>query len=418
MAVAVPRQTVADIRALILAEGAVVPSGVRKRELLLLLQGIRAQKELPVPLHATSSSYTSLTGKYADPSVPWLRHLELYGWCTVAIPGCSPERYVEALYRHLEDCSPVSLDAIKAAGPTARQYPRLSPPAFRRDMPSTWTSKNMPASLHGILKQYTGQTAWQWELRELCYPLFSQVYGTGDLLASFDGACFLKPLECTSKGGVEASRGGVEASRGGLDGTPAVSGYKQWLHLDQDRLHELVDGLDPSKMSCVQGLVNLLDSSPVDGGLVLVERSHLSFAGYFQRHPADGFSSFFKVDMSDPELRTLPVIKVCAPAGHLVLWDSRIVHANAPPSRQAVKKPRMCAYVSMQPRSHASEKDLERRVRLYEAGRQTGHVVGGHALKETSKHPMTYGGPVVMPAQPFESARLSPLGRRLVGYPE
>ena len=405
---AIKKQTVADIKKLIEAEEVAVPTGLRKRELLLFLDGVRKQKKLPQPLHTTSSNYTTLIPKYPDPSISWLQHLEIYGWCTVKIPDCEPLRYVDALYSHLESCSPVSLESIKIGGSEAKQYPRLSKPSFRRENPETWTTKNMITSLHGILKQYTGHTTWQWELREMCYPLFCQIYKTDELLVSFDGACFLKPLDSNKKNTNDITNNATN--------TPAVSGYKQWLHLDQDRLHEIIDGHDPNKMTCVQGLVNFLDSSSVDGGLVLVEKIHLAFAGYFQRHPADGFSPFFKVDMNDEILRTLPVIKICAPAGHLILWDSRIVHSNCPPNNQNVKKPRMCAYVSMQPRNYASKKDIEKRIRLYETGRQTGHVVGGHALKETMKHPMTYGGPVVMPEQPFYSAKLSNLGKKLVGY--
>jgi hypothetical protein len=127
----------------------------------------------------------------------------------------------------------------------------------------------------------------------------------------------------------------------------------------------------------------------------------------------DGYG-WFQVDMSDSVLARLPIVKVCAPAGSLVLWDSRVVHANCPPSTG--RGPRMCAYASMQPRAYASVKELAKRVRLFEAGRQTGHWTAGHLFKATPCHPMTHGGAVVMPEEPFCVPRLSTLAEKLVGY--
>ena len=317
------------------------------------------------------------------------------------VPGLHVDAYVDDVYDWLESCSPVSLAAIKG-DPHGDDYPRLRVPAFKRHDPSTWTPSNVPPNLHGIMKHYCGQLDWQWRLRELCYPPFSELYGDDDLLAAFDGFCFLRPLELSGRSGPRETADEQPAG-------PAVSGYKQWLHLDQDRLHELSDGHEPGVLSCAQGLVTLSESGPEDGGLVLVEKSHLAFAGYLERHALAGFGEWLLVDMEDEVLSELDVIKVCAPAGHLVLWDSRVVHANCPPRGQSTPRPRICAYVSMQPRSHASKKDLARRLAMFEGCRQTGHWVAGHALKDTGRHPYTRGAPIVMPERPFALPELSAL---------
>ena len=397
--------TVAQIRATIKEAGIDAPLGLRKAELLLYLEGVKKAKLLPTPVYSTSSDYTNLVAKWAKPDLTWQQHLTKYGWATLALPELDTERCVSELYDLLEGCSPVSLEAIKEAGNGARNYPRLSMPKFKRENSLTWTNKNIPTNLHGIVKQYFGHTSLQWYVRELCVPIWEEIHGTNELLVSFDGMCFLKPLEVLNGKILE-----VEVSD-----EPAIHKYKQWLHLDQDKLSEFTDKHSPHIRSCVQGLVNLLNCGPEDGGLVLVERSHRRFAGYFDRHPTDGFG-WFKVDMSDPELSQLPVIKVCAPAGHLVLWDSRMVHANCPPSGQSTLKPRMCLYISMQPRAYATEKEIAKRIKLFETGRQTGHNTSGHLFKETAKHPRSYGNAIVMPKEPFYTLVLSPVARRLVGY--
>jgi hypothetical protein len=413
------KMTIKDLRSLLVTLGATPPAGLRKFELMMMLEGVQRGRELPASVHATSASmYDRLIPKRADASLGWRDHLDRYGWAVVADIGCAHERYADALYAWLEGCSPVAPAdvaatdrAAKARGELAQAYPRASAPAFRRDDPSTWLAKNMPQNLHGIFKHYLAHADWQWELRELCYPIFAELYGYRELLCSFDGGCFLKPLRAgagTDDARAEAEGDAVEGGR-----APAVTGYKQWLHLDQDRLSELSDSHDPRVLSCAQGLVALTDSGPEDGGLVLVERSHEAFAGYLTRHPADGYG-WFRVDISDPELAALPIVKVCASAGSLVLWDSRVVHANCPPS--ASRGPRMCVYVSMQPRAHANAKELAKRVRLFEAGRQTGHWTAGHLLKATSRHPMTRGGPIVMPERPFCVPTLSAFAKKLVGY--
>ena len=365
------------------------PFGLRKQELLSLLDGVRKSKDVPAPIHKTTQMYDHLIPKHMK-DMDWQDHLAKYGWAVVPVPDCDPEYYLNKFYEWLEGCSPVSVKTIREEKPN---YTTRSEPKFRSNDPTTWLHKNMPENLHGIFKQYLAHQPWQWELREQCYPIFREIYGTKKLLCSFDGGCFLKPL---SKSSTE----------------PAVNGYKQWLHLDQDRLSQLTDGHDPNKMSCVQGLVNLLDCGPADGGLVLVEKSHTQFAGYFERHPADGYG-WFRVDMSDSELSKLKVIKVCAPAGSLVLWDSRMVHANCPPTSN---QPRVCLYVSMQPRKYANEKELKKRIKLFESGRQTGHWCAGHLLKETAKHPNSHGNPIVMPEEPFCVPELSSLSKKLVGY--
>jgi hypothetical protein len=425
-------KTVKQIRDRIAALGAKAPLTLRKGELLLLLSALEAGAPAPSPFADSSSRYYSLVAKWADLTISWRRHLRRHGWCVVPLHEADGEtlldgsRFADALFSHLESCSPVSLAAVKEGAP----YARLSSPRFRRDDPTTWKTKDLPMQGNGVFKQYVNHSPFMWELRELAYPIFARLLRDDDLLCSFDGACFLRPLELTLRGEERASflaetkrLYDTSSPAGDVRPGPATSGYRQWLHIDRDRLSETTDGRDPTRMVCAQGLVNFLSCGEEDGGLVVVEGSHREFASYLQRHPSAGYGSF-AVDMGDPALSGLSVVKVCSRAGELVLWDSRTVHANCPPARQQTEAgapritPRMCGYVSMMHRSHATAKELEKRIKLFESSRGTGHDVCGHLLRETPRHPLTRGSPVIMPEEPHPVPELSALGRRLVGYVE
>jgi hypothetical protein len=66
----------------------------------------------------------------------------------------------------------------------------------------------------------------EWQIRELCLPIFERIWNTKDLLYSFDGGCFLAPIKNKS-----------------------VTG---WIH------HDMPKGL--SGFCGVQGIVNFLEN--------------------------------------------------------------------------------------------------------------------------------------------------------------
>lgn len=75
----------------------------------------------------------------------------------------------------------------------------------------------------------------------------------------------------------------------------------------------------------------------------------------------------------------------------------------------------MCTYVSYQPRSGATQEELNKRITLYQKGRMTGHWCYGPWFKETPEHPHTYGKPYNKPPI-IEIAPLTPIRKRLIGY--
>lgn len=281
------------------------------------------------------------------PDADWKRHLDDNGWAVVPLPGFSDE-LVPMFYSHLEKCCP----------------------DFQRDDTTTWTDKNLPILTHGILKNHFGHTELQWQIRELCYPVFCDLLQEDDLLCSFDGGCFLTPHKQIS----------------------------HWVHVDQPRDYAYTP---------YQGVVNLLESS---GGLILVEDSRLICDDYMRDYPTAGWS-WSKADLSYEKFQDLRVIRICAPPGSLTLFNGKMFHANTSPKSGA----RMCTYVSMQPRELSTEKELAKRIKLYETGRMTGHWCAGPLFEATSKEPFARGRTVNRPDE-IEIAELNDLRRKLIGY--
>lgn len=365
------KYTVPKIKEWAVANGIKVPSGLKKADLIQYLTGAAAEKASGITKEGKSitAALDILQPRIADATLDWLTHLHTHGWAVTPVPDWEPE-FTQTFLTWFESCSP----------------------NFNRNDRSTWKKENMPTMLHGILKHYFGHTELQWRIRELCAPIFARIWGCTpeDLLCSYDGGCFLPSIP-------------KEALKN--------TSFKQWIHCDQNR--------SMREFSCVQGIVNFQENGPEDGGLVLVEGSHKIFSEYMDRHPSEGIT-WGPSDMNDPLLSTLPLIKICAPAGSIILFDSRTFHCNVHPWGSVIKEDgtprfRMCTYVSMQPRIGATPKELTKRINLYERGRMTSHWCYGPWFKETPEHPHLYGGVNVRP-EVIEIAPLNHLRRRLIGY--
>jgi hypothetical protein len=364
--------TVVKIKEWAATNGFKAPSGLKKAELVQYLNGKIAEKATGIVKEGKSAvaAIDVLQPRMADPNMDWLTHLHIHGWAVAPVPDWNPE-FTQTFLRWFESCS-------------------LN---FSSTDRSTWKSANMPTMLHGILKHYFGHTELQWTIRELCVPIFARIWGCQpeDLLCSFDGGCF---LPCIPK----------EALKN--------TSFKQWIHCDEPRAYR--------NFSSVQGIVNFENNGPEDGGLVLIEGSNAIFSEYMDKHPSEGIV-WGPSDMTDPLLATRQLIKICAPAGHIILFDTRTFHCNVHPWGSILKEDgtprfRMCTYVSMQPRLGATQKELDKRIKLYEKGRMSSHWCYGLWFKETPEHPHLYGGINIRP-EVVEIAPLNPLRSRLIGYP-
>ncbi len=158
----------------------------------------------------------------------------------------------------------------------------------------------------------------------------------------------------------------------------------------------------------MQGLVTYYNASADTGGLCVIPGSHRSHDALCSRATSAKLGiDFVSIDADDPILSGGGVL-VCAQAGglcptsltrcilppplysphttqrsDLLLWDSRTVHCNTPALsqseffslpieeqlQQAAAQPRelirLCSYVCMVPRSHATPEELRMKVNMF-----------------------------------------------------
>ncbi|MEL6345431.1 MAG: phytanoyl-CoA dioxygenase family protein [Myxococcota bacterium] len=218
----------------------------------------------------------------------------------------------------------------------------------RRDDPRTWVASKMwPPMLHGGMIQYLGHTPVQWALREQCATVFSKYYDVpvDQLATSFDGLCFMSGRRRYQR-------------RGDL-----IS----FLHTDQSPLRR-------GEWS-IQGVVNLGDAGPDDGGLVVVPGTHREHEAFFTGHPrSDQKSDWYKLSDAEKAPYQDRALKVCAEPGDVLLWDSRTLHCNTVPTRPDAA--RICAYVCQLPQHRVPPHIRQKRQDAYDQRRTSSHHPG------------------------------------------
>lgn len=162
---------------------------------------------------------------------------------------------------------------------------------------------------HGYACQHE---AFIWTLRQEqgIIDAFAKVWGTHSLLSSFDG------INITFPPATEEER------------VPSLP----WPHVDQSPKRK--------GKQCIQGIANLAPNDPLDGGLSLIVGSHALFNDFFAEFgdevkKADWGSEDWR-GLNDDQVawflgRGCEIMKVCADAGDLILWDGRTVHWNTKP---------------------------------------------------------------------------------------
>ncbi|KAF7540418.1 hypothetical protein G7054_g1314 [Neopestalotiopsis clavispora] len=244
------------------------------------------------------------------------------------------------------------------------------PYGFKKDDPSTWGPEHLPA--HVKSGMYHGYSVshekffWDARLEPSIIDAFAKIWGTDELLVSFDGVNLTLP----------------SANR------PAVGA---WPHVDQSPLRK--------GLQCVQGLLNLAPNGPDDGGLIVMKGSSALNEEYFATHkssqktwgPADWFG-FSEKDVEWFKSKGCEIIKVCAEPGDLILWDSREVHYNELPKSDAV---RSVLYMCYTPASYAAPEDLKKKAELFESHVGTTHwphanIFPNNAVQTRLGEPETY----------------------------
>lgn len=183
---------------------------------------------------------------------------------------------------------------------------------------------------------------WAWDIRtepELI-KVFAKIWGTDELLVSFDASNISIPLPPSQ----------------------LQDGGAPWPHVDQSPLRRF--------KHCVQGIMNLVsflvhtevgsglmvrsqaENGPDDGGLTVLRGSFALYNEFFEAHedeaPEGGWSLKDSYLHTESQLqwfydRGCKWEKICAHPGDVILWDSRCIHYGAAPKG---RKPRVasCEY--------------------------------------------------------------------------
>eukprot|EP01133_Synstelium_polycarpum_P013335 gene13335-15682_t len=301
---------------------------------------------------------------YSEDWPEWRKHLHDHGWAVVpqvvAEERC--DGYRAAFWKWIEDFKT----------------------GVKRDKPKTWTNDMWPANIHGIFQHYAlGQQQFVWDIRteQAIIDVFTQIYGTDELLVSFDGGNLSRPGHSS----------------------------KPWPHFDQ--------GSGKFGFRCIQGFLNLIDCQSEDGGLLVYDKSHLVHDAFFTETGINSHGDWYKFDEDPakmPHFKDCKLVKVNCKVGDVVLWDSRTIHyASHPTSRSC----RMVVYTSYQPASLITPADLEKKRNAFHQKRMTSHWASEN-IKLFPKAPRTYGNSAVIDNFAYDDTtlpELTPRGRQLAG---
>lgn len=276
------------------------------------------------------------------------------------------------------------------------------PMPISKDNTDSWKGFLDLFPMHSMLVQHysLGHAEFVWALRQnpKVLDLFSNLWRVKpqDLLVSFDGLSMHMPPESLN------NRGSYKANT--------------WYHTDQRFKKE-----GKEAAACIQSWTTALEVRPGDATLTVLlgsHRFHSEFATRFghQDHKDDWFKlgTQKELDFFVLEKECRP-ISISCPAGSMVFWDSKTMHAGQESLlSRAVPNFRMAVYLCYLPRSLATTAALTKKQKAFNEMRMTSHWP--HKPILFGKAPRTYGKelPVVTPlAKP---TNVSEIGKRLAGF--
>ena len=247
--------------------------------------------------------------------------------------------------------------------------------------------------LHSMLLKnwYIGHSQVCWDVRQniKILNIFSHLWNCKpqELLSSFDGFSFHLPPEITNRGWFKNNL---------------------WLHVDQS--------FTDNKFKCVQSWVTAFDINEGDATLAFLEKSHLFHEDFGREFNIKDKSNWYKLNDDEKQFfinNECSLKKIKCPKGSLVLWDSRTIHCGIEPLKNR-KNPnfRAIIYLCYLPRSLATSKQLEKKIKAFETLRTTSHWPCN--IKLNSINPRTYGKDIPNIAI-IPYPQLSEIGYKLAG---
>jgi hypothetical protein len=209
---------------------------------------------------------------------------------------------------------------------------------------------------HGIYKYHrAGHTkhAWFIRTRPAVQNVFKQIWGSDELVVSFDGCCYI-PKKLGKKD-------------------------KNWTHSDQAPTSH--------GLQCIQGFVSLTDNT--ERTFVVYEGSHKIHQQFFKDRNIQNNKNWNRVSDTDAEQMKHLKRTLSISAGSLVLWDSRAFHQNQ--YGRPFSEERIVQYICYLPKNHIknTSKTHEKRVKYFEEQRTTSHWPA--PVRVNGLQPQTYG---------------------------
>ena len=249
--------------------------------------------------------------------------------------------------------------------------------------------------IHSMLIQHwnAGHAQYVWDIRQNrnIVNVFSEHIWDcrpDDLLVSFDGISFHLPPEITNRGWFR----------------------NVWHHTDQSYLRP--------DFECVQGFVTLRDINPGDATLSFLEGSHKYHEEFREKFNITDKGDWYKIKTQEEanfyKEKGCIEKRITAPAGSLVLWDSRTIHCGVEPIKQRIEPNiRSIVYVCYMPRCKSTSAQIKKKQKAFDDLRMTTHWPCKSKL--FAKSPRTYGAEIPNITQ-INPPELNELGLKLAGF--
>ncbi|RUS71290.1 hypothetical protein EGW08_020947 [Elysia chlorotica] len=220
--------------------------------------------------------------------------------------------------------------------------------AFFRNWLKRFPDGQWPETLSSLIQGYgAGHLEPAWDVRLKTRSVFAQVWGTNKLLSSMDFIAIGRPPE---------------------DGEEKFwAEGDNWLHTGQSA--------DRVSLHAYQGAVYLEGCDEDDWTFEVFEGSHTHFDEFMDTTDQWRCDKIAGDHLDWFKSRGCRRRRVPCPKGGMILWDSRLVHANARPKagRANTGRWRYVVFVCMTPAVWATPGDLAVKRRAYEQRRLTAH---------------------------------------------
>ncbi|XP_052081609.1 uncharacterized protein LOC127719500 [Mytilus californianus] len=252
---------------------------------------------------------------------------------------------------------------------------------------SQFKEDEWPFTAHSLLQRYnTGNFETTWKARLATQKVFSELWHTEKLLTSIDAIAIGRPPETSDEDFLRPGQ--------------------HWLHCDQDAQR--------IGLHAYQGGLYLETADEDDWTFHVLKGSHAFIGEFYNINKKAAFRSSLNkyYHMKDEniewfEAKGCKQARVAAPKGGMVLWDSRLIHANVRPveGRNNPERWRFVVLSCMGPAIWASKKDIETKRGAYNSVAMTTHwpCQGVNMMK--SQIPSFCRSDVTMPTEHCETAK-------------